>query len=238
MDPFNNDWPSSIFVSQDPVAIDSVGLDFMHAEWVLRDNADNYLHEAALVPSPPSGTTYRPDGVALTESPGVHEHWNNRTNKQYSRNLGMGNGIELVKVDLTPELVSSMDPVILPTVIVGTVDSTSRQFNISIKGTQTLNITSATVTGTGFSLIQPTAGDFPISLQLAQVREFEVGFDHTLLGNPSATGVFQGALSITSNGVNSAVTDIAVQVEVLAEPRPAAAERWMLYDNYWMMKEK
>jgi hypothetical protein len=35
---------------------------------------------------------------------GVHEHWNNPTDMQYSRNLGTGEGIELVKVtreDLT-----------------------------------------------------------------------------------------------------------------------------------------
>ena len=31
--PFNNDWPSSIFASQDQVAIDSVGFDFLLAEW-------------------------------------------------------------------------------------------------------------------------------------------------------------------------------------------------------------
>ena len=42
-------------------------------------------------------TTYDPDGDgnALT-SQGVHEHWNNATDKQYTRNLGTGNGIELV----------------------------------------------------------------------------------------------------------------------------------------------
>ncbi len=30
------------------------------------------------------------------ESLGVHEHWNNATDKQYSRNLGKRQGIELV----------------------------------------------------------------------------------------------------------------------------------------------
>jgi parallel beta-helix repeat protein len=95
--PFNNDWPSSVFVSQDGVAIDSVGLDFLRAELQLRDNADNYLHEAALAGNPPSGTFYDPenDGTRLA-SLGVHEHWNNPVDKQYSRNLGTGNGIELV----------------------------------------------------------------------------------------------------------------------------------------------
>jgi uncharacterized protein (DUF362 family) len=33
MPPFNGDWPSSIFLSQDPVAADSVAFDFMHHEW-------------------------------------------------------------------------------------------------------------------------------------------------------------------------------------------------------------
>jgi hypothetical protein len=28
----------------------------------------------------------------------VYEHWNNPADKQYSRNLGTGNGIELIKL--------------------------------------------------------------------------------------------------------------------------------------------
>jgi hypothetical protein len=109
--PFNGDWPSSLFASQDPVAIDSVAHDFLYAEWPdvvsggynppgsLGGGAEDYLHEAALANSPPSGTFYDPegDGTAL-QSLGVHEHWNNSTDKQYSRNLGTGNGIELVLV--------------------------------------------------------------------------------------------------------------------------------------------
>ncbi|MDD5327747.1 MAG: SMP-30/gluconolactonase/LRE family protein [Phycisphaerae bacterium] len=109
MAPFNNDWPSSIFVSMDQVAADSVADDFMYAEWdgvhtgggeyayPHMSGADDYLHEAALIPSPPSGANYDPnhDG-GLTESLGVHEHWNNSTDKQYSRNLSStGDGIEL-----------------------------------------------------------------------------------------------------------------------------------------------
>jgi len=106
MPPFNGDWPSSILVSQDQVAIDCVCFDFLWLEW--RDHAgilgaDDYLVEAALADDPPSGTFYDPDGdgVALG-SLGVHEHWNNPLHKQYSRNLGTGDGIELtcpVKAD-------------------------------------------------------------------------------------------------------------------------------------------
>ena len=97
---FGDNWPASIFMSQDPVAIDSVGLDFLRSEpraTAVRGNPDNFLHEAALVEDPPSGTKYDPngDGVHLS-SLGVHEHWNNATEKKYSRNLGKNEGIELL----------------------------------------------------------------------------------------------------------------------------------------------
>ncbi len=101
---FGDDWSSSIFASQDPVAIDSVGLDFLRYEDGINPNMvdvtgnpDNYMHEAALADNPPSGTFYDPegDGTRLA-SLGVHEHWNNPVDKQYSRNLGTGDGIELV----------------------------------------------------------------------------------------------------------------------------------------------
>jgi len=101
---FGNDWFSSILAAQDMVAIDSVGLDFLRSEQAVNPtlvdvvgNPDNYLHEAALANKAPSGTSYDPedDGTALA-SLGVHEHWNNPTDRKYSRNLGTGNGIELV----------------------------------------------------------------------------------------------------------------------------------------------
>jgi len=99
--PFNNDWPSSIFVSQDQVAVDSVAFDFLYAEWndyPHISGADDYLYEAAMIPDPCSGTNYDPNNDGgLTESLGVHEHWNNSADKQYSRNLDPvnGTGIEL-----------------------------------------------------------------------------------------------------------------------------------------------
>ena len=97
MAPFNGHWPSSFFASQDPVALESVGLDFIWAEMGLVANADRHLREAALANNPPSGTVYKPDGVRL-QSLGVHEHWNDSTNKLFSRNLGTGLGIELVTI--------------------------------------------------------------------------------------------------------------------------------------------
>jgi hypothetical protein len=102
MAPFNDAWPSSIFMSLDGVAIDSVGFDFLTSEWpnlVDIANADNYLREAALANDPPSKTFYDPerDGVRC-RSLGVFEHWNNGTDKKYSRNLGRAHGIELLPV--------------------------------------------------------------------------------------------------------------------------------------------
>ncbi|MBM3852136.1 MAG: DUF362 domain-containing protein [Verrucomicrobia bacterium] len=115
--PFNGDWPASLLMSQDPVAIDSVATDFLVAEFAARTdipegvnvkgkkidmtNCDAPLHEAARADQPPSGIVYAPngDGVRL-KSLGVHEHWNNPIDKQYSRNLGSGAGIELVPIFL------------------------------------------------------------------------------------------------------------------------------------------
>ena len=97
--PFNGGLSSSLFVSQDGVAIDSVLVDFLRSEGdVPEGSIDNYLHEAAQADNPPSGTIYDPenDGIPL-ESLGVHEHWNNSADRQYSRNLGAGEGIELVQ---------------------------------------------------------------------------------------------------------------------------------------------
>jgi hypothetical protein len=98
--PFYNRWPSSLFLSQDQVALDSVGYDFLSAQFAtygLLPYADNYLHEAALANNPPSGVFYSPNGDHLRASSlGTHEHWNNQVDKQYSRNLGLDSGIELV----------------------------------------------------------------------------------------------------------------------------------------------
>jgi hypothetical protein len=108
MTPFNGDWPKSLFASQDPVAIDSVGYDFLWTEYEdlpRKTGVDDYLHEAALAAEPPSGTFYDPDHLTPEKrlaSLGTHEHWNNAQDKKYSRNLGRNEGIELVPVRLGP----------------------------------------------------------------------------------------------------------------------------------------
>ncbi|MBN1647241.1 MAG: DUF362 domain-containing protein [Spirochaetales bacterium] len=119
MSPFNNDWPSSLFLAQDPVAVESVGFDFLYNEfdqknreegkYDVRDDhgpfphyrgVDDYIRQAADPESRPAGFVYDPekDGTPLG-SLGTHEHWNNAGDKQYSRNLGRDEGIELVLVE-------------------------------------------------------------------------------------------------------------------------------------------
>lgn len=101
--PFGGHWTSSLFAAQDGVAIDSVAVDFLRSEptiaSIVTGPVDNYLHEAALAAAAPSKTVYDPerDGKPLA-SQGVHEHWNNAADKKYSRNLGTGQGIELLSV--------------------------------------------------------------------------------------------------------------------------------------------
>ncbi len=108
MPPFHGQWPSSLFASQDPVAIDSVAFDFLWTEgttFARKGGVDDYLHEAALAHDPPSKTFYDPDHATPTKrlsSLGVHEHWNNAQDKKYSRNLGKAEGIELVPVQMGP----------------------------------------------------------------------------------------------------------------------------------------
>jgi len=112
--PFNGDWTSSIFVSQDIVAIESVAYDFLRSEYdgqggkVNYPNmgaVDDYLHQAADSTRWPAGIAYDPEGDgSQIPSLGVHEHWNNPEDKKYSRNLGIGNGIELIAIEDLPDV--------------------------------------------------------------------------------------------------------------------------------------
>jgi len=105
--PFNGDYPSSIFMSQDAVAIESVGFDFLLKEYSSKPKseqypymlgADDYLMQAADPANWPTGLKYDPEGDGtFLGSLGVYEHWNDTTQMQYSRNLDpvAGTGIEL-----------------------------------------------------------------------------------------------------------------------------------------------
>ena len=108
---FDGQWSAIYFMSLDPVAIECVCLDFLFGEFGKElgfsgapqfrkgssQNCDNYLKEAARGHNARFGD-YRPNGVK-TGSLGVFEHWNNARDKQYSRNLGRGNGIELYEIN-------------------------------------------------------------------------------------------------------------------------------------------
>ena len=109
--PFNNDFPSSLFVSQDQIAVESVCIDFLRAEadinTAFKDRpffpaVDDYLHQAADKANWAAGITYDPegDGTEMPASLGVHEHWNNPADKQYTKNLDPtnGKGIELISI--------------------------------------------------------------------------------------------------------------------------------------------
>jgi hypothetical protein len=112
-------WPASLFLSMDPVAIDSVAFDFLslRADWeevLLAEGVQDYLHEMAQANNPPSGTFYDPehDGSRMA-SLGVHEHWNNATDKQYTRNLGTEDGIELLYMPRTTYVRKTDQPIVI-----------------------------------------------------------------------------------------------------------------------------
>jgi len=112
MAPFNNDYPSSLFFSQDAVAIESVCFDFLLKEYATKaasvkypymTGVDDYMKQAADPANWPVGIQYDPEGDGtLLKSLGVYEHWNNATDMKYSRNLGTGNGIEMIKYTALP----------------------------------------------------------------------------------------------------------------------------------------
>jgi uncharacterized protein (DUF362 family) len=106
--PFNNDYPNSILIGQDPVALESVCFDILFEE-CLRDNTKatfpvslkneiaDYLLQCASHDYWPDDIKYDPEGDGtVLESLGVFEHWNNASDRKYSRNLGTGEGIELI----------------------------------------------------------------------------------------------------------------------------------------------
>jgi hypothetical protein len=111
MQPFNNQYTSSIFVSLDPVAIESVGYDFLRSEFTIESGkdasvqmpgVDDYLHQAADSNNWPVGIKYDPNNSGVhIYSLGSHEHWNNNNARQYSRNLNpfTGTGIELIETE-------------------------------------------------------------------------------------------------------------------------------------------
>lgn len=107
MAPFNGDFTNSLIASLDPVAVEAVCFDLLRTEYngntveTKRPNmsgVSDYLQQAADPANWPEDIEYDPenDGTVIG-SLGVFEHWNNATDMQYSRDLGTGEGIELIK---------------------------------------------------------------------------------------------------------------------------------------------
>jgi hypothetical protein len=120
MEPFNNDYTSSLFLSQDEVAVQSVCYDFLLEEYKDKtadiqypymDGADDFLLQAADPANWPAGIQYDPEGNGtVLGSLGVYEHWNNAVDKQYSRNLSLsGEGIELVQINLNAPVIDGSE---------------------------------------------------------------------------------------------------------------------------------
>lgn len=118
MAPFNNGYTSSLFLSQDGVAIESVCYDFLYNEHLnykhynsgnvlcdfpLWPAAQDYILQAASSKYWPKNIQYDPEGDGtILKSLGVHEHWNNPIDKEYSDNLtGISGGIHLVSIPST-----------------------------------------------------------------------------------------------------------------------------------------
>lgn len=120
--PFNTDFPSSLFMSQDQIALESVCIDFLRAEaninTAFKDRpffpaVDDYLHQGASKANWPVGISYDPegDGSEMPSSLGVHEHWNNSTKKQYTKNIySTASGIELYSIPASLVAYDNLNP--------------------------------------------------------------------------------------------------------------------------------
>jgi hypothetical protein len=111
MYPFNNDWTNSLFFSQDQVAIDSVMYDFLLAEGTNPcEGSQNYLHQSA----EPNPNTYDPenDGEYLSDSLGVHEHWDTNEDIFYCERYSgpSNNGIDYCSINGENLIVNAYGP--------------------------------------------------------------------------------------------------------------------------------
>jgi hypothetical protein len=189
MPPFDDDWTSSLFLSQDAVAIESVGFDFLYNEYKdypashgsanfpLVAGVQDYIHQAADPNNWPAGIEYDPSSASHSSpvgSLGVHEHWNNATNKQYTRNLGTGEGIELATVPSSlvitsvesPSAEQSNELTVFPNPVIS-----AATLNYSLTSNASVHVELLTIDGklvASFGNIQQTAGPNTFSLNVAK----------------------------------------------------------------------
>jgi len=97
--PFNGRHCSSLFVSQDGPAEESVSLDFFYQHYASEVDGANNEGVAGILGSQKYIRETAQSGA------GVFEHWNNSADRKYSRNLDptAGTGIELVYVQVPPQ---------------------------------------------------------------------------------------------------------------------------------------
>ncbi len=200
--PFNNDWSSSILVSLDPVAISSVALDILQEEFQVEDltttphrytyvrfpAVDDYLHQAASSDWWPEGISYDPeeDGTPIA-SLGVHEHWNNAVDKEYSRNLGTGEGIELVykktQVDHTSIKNYLPEGMEVKAYLSAGNSMLNLEFNKDVQGAIAIKIYSLSGALMQQSTLESAWANMPaqVSLQNYQPGYYIVAIDHSTL---------------------------------------------------------
>jgi len=197
MAPFNGDYCSSIFASIDPIAASSVAHDFLRTEYSVEkygddaypnfEGTDDHLQQAADSTKWPANIVYDPenDGTPI-KSLGTHEHWNNAADMQYTRNLGTGNGIELIKLlpavvlenpiadliveenaaDTTLDLSNVFDAVFGDTLIYSVINQTNEALvSASINESSLILSFTAGMTGTDSITVQASAGERSITDQ-------------------------------------------------------------------------
>jgi hypothetical protein len=226
MAPFRNTYSASLFVSFDPVGIESVGYDFLRSEFtvgsgrnvaVQMPGVDDYLHQAADSNNWPTGIKYDPNNTGVhIYSLGVHEHWNNPIDMQYSRNLSAaGTGIEYFG---TLYAAGNFD-----TVVAGQTKMDS--IIIACTGKTSLKIDSIRVTAAEFT-ITPGTATIPVGLG----SKFAVTFAPTSIGAKSASIIFyHNGVSLRDTISVSGVGKEVVSVQNLASALP---KDYQLFGNY------
>lgn len=195
MPPFNNDWCNSIFLSQDQVALESVCYDFLRSEWngtythSAANNAyetipnvngvDDYLHQAADPAAWPTGIKYDPDNSGKPlGSLGVHEHWNNQFNKQYSGNLGRPGGIELLAIPDT--LVNSRKTTAnTVTVVKKETEAEVKNDERKVNDADVVSVPSSPAAGRGINLNPPVNKPFGEGFTAQTFYSVEIDDDNT-----------------------------------------------------------
>ncbi len=234
MPPFDTTYMSSVFVSLDPVAIESAGYDFLRSEfttargagtYVQMDGVDDYLHQAADSLNWPAGIKYDPDSNGVhVKSIGVHEHWNDAIDKQYTRNLKTGNGMELLHIEQKlAYFAASPKTFEFDTVLTGA--SKSDTIVVKCTGYRPLIIDSVKSTAVDFTV---TPGKDTIAV--GDSVKFTVVF------TPASNGPRSGSIVFYHDGVTlrdtvsvSGIGKTAVSVENFANAQP---KEYQLFGNY------